>query len=178
MSAMSQDCDSDSLFHISCFFCIFLFQTLHPSPPKYNAITTNLSHLLNKPQTKYNTHHQRDIKRKHVLSTQKNRDRCDEVVSRVFRYRIPFRCPTKPTNAQLSIPLFSDSDIPTFVNNNIRLMSDYEVTLVNDNMQEFYVRFHGPADSTLCFSFSLSLRHFIWSLVQYITITLVPVPLT
>ncbi|OZJ02612.1 hypothetical protein BZG36_04285 [Bifiguratus adelaidae] len=25
------------------------------------------------------------------------------------------------------------------------LMSDYEVTLVNDNMQEFYVRFHGPA---------------------------------
>jgi len=24
------------------------------------------------------------------------------------------------------------------------LMSDYEVTLVNDNMQEFYVRFHGP----------------------------------
>lgn len=28
-----------------------------------------------------------------------------------------------------------------------RLMSDYEVTLVNDNMQEFYVRFHGPSDS-------------------------------
>lgn len=28
------------------------------------------------------------------------------------------------------------------------LMSDYEVTLVNDNMQEFYVRFHGPSDST------------------------------
>jgi ubiquitin-conjugating enzyme E2 H len=27
------------------------------------------------------------------------------------------------------------------------LMSDYEVTLVNDNMQEFYVRFHGPTDS-------------------------------
>jgi len=26
-------------------------------------------------------------------------------------------------------------------------MSDYEVTLVNDNMQEFYVRFHGPKDS-------------------------------
>lgn len=26
-------------------------------------------------------------------------------------------------------------------------MSDYEVTLVNDNMQEFYVRFHGPSDS-------------------------------
>lgn len=28
-------------------------------------------------------------------------------------------------------------------------MSDYEVTLVNDNMQEFYVRFHGPTDSKL-----------------------------
>ncbi|KAF9288136.1 hypothetical protein BGZ68_000753 [Mortierella alpina] len=26
-------------------------------------------------------------------------------------------------------------------------MSDYEVTLVNDNMQEFYVRFHGPTDT-------------------------------
>lgn len=26
-------------------------------------------------------------------------------------------------------------------------MSDYEVTLVNDNMQEFYVRFHGPKES-------------------------------
>lgn len=26
-------------------------------------------------------------------------------------------------------------------------MSDYEVTLVNDNMQEFFVRFHGPPDS-------------------------------
>ena len=28
-----------------------------------------------------------------------------------------------------------------------RLMSDYEVNLVNDNMQEFYVRFYGPAES-------------------------------
>ena len=27
------------------------------------------------------------------------------------------------------------------------LMSDYEVTLVNDSMQEFYVRFHGPQDT-------------------------------
>lgn len=27
------------------------------------------------------------------------------------------------------------------------LMSDYEVTLVNDNMQEFYVRFKGPAET-------------------------------
>ncbi|GAA5865021.1 hypothetical protein JCM8547_007684 [Rhodosporidiobolus lusitaniae] len=27
------------------------------------------------------------------------------------------------------------------------LMSDYEVTLVNDNMQEFYVRFNGPAET-------------------------------
>jgi len=27
------------------------------------------------------------------------------------------------------------------------LMSDYEVTLVNDNMQEFFVRFRGPQDT-------------------------------
>lgn len=26
-------------------------------------------------------------------------------------------------------------------------MSDYEVTLVNDSMQEFYVKFHGPKDT-------------------------------
>jgi hypothetical protein len=30
-----------------------------------------------------------------------------------------------------------------------RLMSDYEVNLVNDNIQEFYVRFYGPPESTL-----------------------------
>ncbi|KAJ3828592.1 ubiquitin-conjugating enzyme/RWD-like protein [Lentinula raphanica] len=28
-----------------------------------------------------------------------------------------------------------------------RLMSDYDVSLVNDNMQEFYVRFHGPEET-------------------------------
>ena len=28
-----------------------------------------------------------------------------------------------------------------------RLMSDYEVNLVNDSMQEFCVRFYGPAES-------------------------------
>lgn len=27
------------------------------------------------------------------------------------------------------------------------MMSDYEVTLVNDNMQEFYVIFKGPVES-------------------------------
>jgi hypothetical protein len=30
-------------------------------------------------------------------------------------------------------------------------MSDYEVNLVNDNMQEFYVRFYGPPESALPF---------------------------
>lgn len=30
---------------------------------------------------------------------------------------------------------------------NRRLMSDYEVNLVNDNMQELYVRFYGPTES-------------------------------
>ncbi|KAL2755914.1 hypothetical protein ACRALDRAFT_2027568 [Sodiomyces alcalophilus JCM 7366] len=29
----------------------------------------------------------------------------------------------------------------------MKLMSDYEVTLVNDNMQEFYVRFKGPTET-------------------------------
>jgi len=32
-------------------------------------------------------------------------------------------------------------------------MSDYEVSLVNDNMQEFYVLFHGPAESELTVPF-------------------------
>jgi hypothetical protein len=27
-------------------------------------------------------------------------------------------------------------------------MSDYEVNLVNDSMQEFFVRFYGPEEST------------------------------
>jgi len=27
------------------------------------------------------------------------------------------------------------------------MMSDYEVTLINDNMQEFYVSFKGPQES-------------------------------
>lgn len=30
-----------------------------------------------------------------------------------------------------------------------RLMSDYEVNLVNDSMQEFYVMFNGPEESEL-----------------------------
>jgi ubiquitin-conjugating enzyme E2 H len=29
------------------------------------------------------------------------------------------------------------------------LMSDYEVSLVNDSMQEFFVRFYGPKE-TMC----------------------------
>ncbi len=37
-------------------------------------------------------------------------------------------------------------------------MSDYEVSLVNDNMQEFYVRFHGPAES-MRHLVRLSMRH-------------------
>jgi hypothetical protein len=36
------------------------------------------------------------------------------------------------------------------------MMSDYEVSLVNDNMQEFYVRFYGPAESTSTFIFGQS----------------------
>ena len=37
------------------------------------------------------------------------------------------------------------------------LMSDYEVTLVNDNMQEFYVRFKGPEESKLEYPINRSL---------------------
>jgi ubiquitin-conjugating enzyme E2 H len=37
------------------------------------------------------------------------------------------------------------------------LMSDYEVTLVNDNMQEFYVRFKGPEESKRGRTFNPSL---------------------
>lgn len=41
-------------------------------------------------------------------------------------------------------------------------MSDFEVNLVNDSMQEFYVRFHGPAESTSC-AHSLAARLLISS---------------
>lgn len=34
------------------------------------------------------------------------------------------------------------------ISDHSRLMSDYEVSLVNDSMQEFYVRFYGPTEST------------------------------
>lgn len=27
------------------------------------------------------------------------------------------------------------------------MMSDYKVEMINDDMQEFYVEFHGPSDS-------------------------------
>ena len=37
------------------------------------------------------------------------------------------------------------------------MMSDYEVTLVNDNMQEFYVIFKGPSESKSMNS------HYIWA---------------
>lgn len=30
-----------------------------------------------------------------------------------------------------------------------RLMGNYEVQLVNDSMQEFYIKFHGPTDSNI-----------------------------
>ena len=45
----------------------------------------------------------------------------------------------------------------------LSLMSDYHVTLVNDNMQEFYVRFHGPEESTCHASFVLMFTMLITS---------------
>ena len=38
-------------------------------------------------------------------------------------------------------------------------MSDYEVTLVNDNIQELYVRFHGPEESAYYGQVCLSQLH-------------------
>lgn len=37
-------------------------------------------------------------------------------------------------------------------------MSDYEVSLVNDSMQEFYVRFFGPAESESSLALSIARR--------------------
>lgn len=49
-----------------------------------------------------------------------------------------------------------------------RLMSDYEVTLVNDNVQEFYVRFHGPEESTPPFCLIWSGHAILkWSSLQH-----------
>ncbi|OLY84580.1 Ubiquitin-conjugating enzyme E2 8 [Smittium mucronatum] len=41
------------------------------------------------------------------------------------------------------------------------LMSDYKLSLVNDNMQEFYIRFDGPEDSEFLFA-AFSLPHHVW----------------
>ncbi|KAI0888307.1 ubiquitin-conjugating enzyme h [Annulohypoxylon maeteangense] len=41
----------------------------------------------------------------------------------------------------------TDVRLPNDNDRHDKLMSDYEVTLVNDNMQEFYVRFKGPAET-------------------------------
>ena len=48
------------------------------------------------------------------------------------------------------------------------MMSDYEVTLVNDNMQEFYVSFKGPSES----------RHSSWNQTTHLgtQLTLSPAP--
>lgn len=43
-------------------------------------------------------------------------------------------------------------------------MSDYEVSLVNDNMQEFYVRFYGPAESEHTFCY----YRWIWQRVTHL----------
>jgi hypothetical protein len=41
-------------------------------------------------------------------------------------------------------------------------MSDYEVSLVNDSMQEFYVRFYGPTESKhLPFIYRYNLRNLV-----------------
>ena len=49
-----------------------------------------------------------------------------------------------PTEGRSRLSLVVDETLELF-----RLMSDYEVNLVNDSMQEFFVRFYGPKESTL-----------------------------
>ncbi|KAI8830061.1 ubiquitin-conjugating enzyme/RWD-like protein [Chytriomyces cf. hyalinus JEL632] len=49
----------------------------------------------------------------------------------------PFRFANAVPHAKLVNPVLNEH----------RLMSDYEVTLVNDSMQEFFVLFHGPDDT-------------------------------
>lgn len=43
-----------------------------------------------------------------------------------------------------------------------RLMSDYDVNLVNDSMSEFFVKFHGPSESesSRCHLYDLYVRPF------------------
>jgi len=48
-----------------------------------------------------------------------------------------------PAKERFRLFLVADEALESF-----RLMSDYEVNLVNDNMQEFFVRFYGPKEST------------------------------
>ncbi len=49
----------------------------------------------------------------------------------------------------------------------LRLMSNYDVSLVNDNMQEFNIKFHGPSDSkTLIINNSRHLNSSIYSTIS------------
>jgi len=43
------------------------------------------------------------------------------------------------------------------------MMGGYEVTLVNDNMQEFFIKFYGPKDSN---NFALFLINFLFFLLK------------
>lgn len=51
-------------------------------------------------------------------------------------------------------------------------MSDYEVNLINDNMQEFYVRFYGPTESMRLAIVALFYRDLIVPYLLPITSTL------
>jgi ubiquitin-conjugating enzyme E2 H len=54
------------------------------------------------------------------------------------------------------------------------MMSDYEVTLINDNMQEFYVSFKGPQESKEHFCYGQLICHIprlnIWEEGRWLTV--------
>ena len=51
-----------------------------------------------------------------------------------------------------------------------RLMSDYEVNLVNDSMQEFFVRFYGPKESTSTLAPPSTLLSLYWIFIAELLI--------
>jgi hypothetical protein len=79
--------------------------------------------------------------------------------SLVVSPRIPHEAPHRDRCYEdVNIVLFEKFRAHIYVRSR-RLMSDYEVTLVNDSMQEFYVRFYGPAESESPIWLAINARH-------------------
>ena len=54
------------------------------------------------------------------------------------------RQPSQASPAQPMITSYLSAAAPSF-----RMMSDYDVSLVNENPADFYIIFHGPKDSSV-----------------------------